>query len=59
MDAYTLFDGVPTSQHPRRPPVPRQAKLRVAEKDPSEQDWSGIEAIFDVILQAFRSDAPE
>jgi hypothetical protein len=36
-----------------------QAKLRVAEQDPSriaEQDWSGIEAIFDVILQAFRSD---
>ena len=35
------------------------AKLRAAETNPSsiaEQDWSGIQAIFDVVLQAFRSD---
>lgn len=39
-----------------------RAKLRAAETHPSniaDQDWSGIQAIFDVILQAFRSSAPQ
>lgn len=37
-----------------------RAKIHAAETDPSciaEQDWSGIHAIFDVVLQAFRSDS--
>jgi hypothetical protein len=36
-----------------------RAKIRDAETNPScisEQDWSGIHAIFDVVLQAFQSD---
>jgi hypothetical protein len=36
-----------------------RAKLRAAEIDPSriaEQDWSSIQAIFNVVLQAFRLD---
>jgi hypothetical protein len=40
--------------------VAYQAKLHAAVADQSmiaKQDWSGINAIFDVILQAFRMDA--
>jgi hypothetical protein len=36
-----------------------RAKLHAAETNPSsiaKQDWSGIQAILDVVLQAFRAD---
>jgi len=36
-----------------------RAKIRSAETDPSsiaKQDWSGIHAILDLVLQAFRSE---
>jgi hypothetical protein len=48
-DKYALLDAY-------------HAKIRLAQSDPSnmaQQDWSGINAIFDLVIQAFRSDLPK